>query len=218
MDVFIRVNNNLIKFKYSDDTTIYQLKKNIQKKLNLNRYDFYLSVYGKILLDHYFVKEIIKNENMNNNIINLYFQNLDVALITYENKNFYTDLNMLLMSNFVNYKFDNDKEIVIFEIKKEYYNENIFKIWKKIYVIYKNLKNEEVFIPKPLKQNSLKLLDNEYFKLLKSIPYNDLIKLCNLFGYLNIDYFFKIVSAFIADEYLSKINKKNIDIFLNLKN
>ena len=34
----------------------------------------------------------------------------------------------------------------------------------------------------------------------------------------DIDYFFKIVSAFIADEYLSKINKKNIDIFLNLKN
>jgi hypothetical protein len=214
MKIFIKIKNQTIKIECEDNLNIYYLKKKIENKCNICRSNFWLSVSGKILLDEYILNDIINDEN---NLINLYFHNLDIILITSNNKNFYVELNMVLMSRDIKYKFDKIKDIVVFKIKNEYFDEKIFMLWNKFYNIYRENKNDldGIIIKKPLNYNKLiSLLNNNYIDFFNLIDYNDLIKLNNLMGYLNIEIFFNIISAYIAGKYIINIDKKNIDIIV----
>jgi hypothetical protein len=90
-------------------------------------------------------------------------------------------------------------------------------LWNKFYNIYRENKNDldGIIIKKPLNYNKLiSLLNNNYIDFFNLIDYNDLIKLNNLMGYLNIEIFFNIISAYIAGKYIINIDKKNIDIIV----
>ena len=105
-------------------------------------------------------------------------------------------------------------DYIIYEIPEKYFDEEIYKIWYKLYKLSKK-ENLKIRFQKPIRNNYLKSnIYLMYYKVLNKVKFENVIKLNNLMAYLEIDYLLKIVSYYLANEYFFDINQNDMIKFI----
>ena len=224
MIVFVSANENIYTIDCKSLITIEDLKKKINLKVRLKNNNYWLSSNGKLLINDYKISDHLFNEST----IFLNFRPLEFVKVKYGEKIKYVELSILMESSLLPYNIDFEKygdehqinkiidnfDYVIYEIPEKYFDDEIYKIWYELYKLSKK-QNYKIRFQKPIKNKHLK--SNIYllfYKILNKVKFENVIKLNNLFAYLEIDYLLNIVSYYLANEYFFDIYQNDMINFL----
>lgn len=223
MIVFVIINDKSYIINCNLSDTISDLRIKLNKKVNFENDNYWLSHSGKLLLNGYKVFDYLTNEST----IFLNYRPLEFVKVKYGDKYCYIELSILMESSLLPYNFNfnsldknnilkkiiDNFDYIIYDIPERYFDENIYKIWYSIYKLTK--KEKKISFEKPITNN--KYTDPIYLKylnILDKLSFNELIKLNNLMGYLEVEYILEIVSFYLANEYFYDICSIEIIKFL----
>jgi hypothetical protein len=224
MIVFVSANENIYTIDCKSLVTIEDLKKKINLKVRLKNNNYWLSSNGKLLMNDFKISDHLFNEST----VFLNFRPLEFVKVKYGDKIKYVELSILMESSLLPYNIDFDKygekdqinkiidnfDYVIYEIPEKYFDDEIYKIWYELYKLSKK-ENYKIRFQKPIKNKHLKSnIYLKFYKILNKVKFENVIKLNNLFAYLDIDHLLNIVSYYLANEYFFDIQQNDMIKFI----
>lgn len=224
MIVFVSANENIYTIDCKSLVTIEDLKKKINLKVRLKNNNYWLSSNGKLLMNDFKISDHLFNEST----VFLNFRPLEFVKVKYGDKIKYVELSILMESSLLPYNIDFDKygekdqinkiidnfDYVIYEIPEKYFDDEIYKIWYELYKLSKK-ENYKIRFQKPIKNKHLKSnIYLKFYKILNKVKFESVIKLNNLFAYLDIDHLLNIVSYYLANEYFFDLQQNDMIKFI----
>jgi hypothetical protein len=207
--MIIFINNDSKVFVYNTKylEKIESLGEYLTNKFKTKRENFWLSYGGKVLLDNFFIDDLLTP----NSTIYLNWRPLNVVKVISGSNIYFLDYHMIY--NYKKFSFrrfvKNKDKMSEFNISEKYLNNLIFDNWFEIYKYSRSINNIN-FNKASDKKYIKNIAKNYFFTILNKKNISELSDLSILFDHIDNKFYFNLVNCFISMRYLT--NRKPEDI------